>query len=240
MLTLPNKMAVWFCVKADICGTPSILLRGVNFRPKDPSIEKVNGPWLHVPSISYEFNNEKHAALDSVEHAAGSKVVLEWPGILRASLRNPNPSLFAVGSDQDFTGFWSGTKGQALVMPVTRFGIDLGKLDKEPQVSYRPGAELSFARDPVFWVPVDHITQTHDCVPVDQGVRRTPYTLSGTHWVIMETNNKGGQAIATIQDMAFQETVAEGFKIFFGNDLFPTRAYHKPATTLTLRTDHGC
>ena len=227
MNNLSGIMHCWFAAKIEVGGENFVCLRGVNFlneyRTQPRADEKGNrahqsieGPWLHVPCTSFPYDIKAPPSAQESAKTAFELAKKAWPFLKTGKI---------VYQDQDLTGFWGAHNQAGEIEGVTRIAIDLGTANHLPDPRMKPAEKLPWPRHPVFWVKARAITQTPDGSSIDHGVRRSPFTLSGNHRIVMENDNIPTTIPALIKNMCFQETVGPIFTNAFGSDFFTKALY---------------
>ncbi len=223
---LSGRMHCWLAPTAEVNGETYICVRGVNFRGEyrtgprlneagDRSHQVERPEWLHVPSVTfpYDVNNldETANAIVALEQVA-QKIKAEWPALAEAKMQ-------VVG--QKFTSQWGGTTQAGASEAVTRFYLDLGKLDKLPDVVMKPDERVPFPRHPVFWVKASDIAMAADeSCRFQNGADASLYKLAKSHTITMETDATGTTITRPTDGNLLQETVGDIYRAVRGDSFF--------------------
>lgn len=165
-------------------------------------------PFFHVPTVKFPFGRIKAPpSVEETKKRAMPLVEKEWPALAKATI---------VDVDQELTGVWGGRlilKGKRYSDPVTRILLDLGHLEKPPEIINRPSERLSWLRHPVVWMRAKDIFKLAKKPFVHHGNQVSRY-YTPERTIKMEA--KGADNTIMVQetqtnDVVFQNRVASMF-----------------------------
>jgi hypothetical protein len=152
VLPSSGMMHVWLMPFATVRGEKMVALRLVN-ADKDKSYDadhkgvEHDVPFFHVPSVKFPFGRMKTPpSVEETKKRAMPLVEKEWPALAKAKI---------VDADQELTGVWGGRPlfdGKRYSDPVTRILLDLGHLEKPPEIIHKPSERPSWLRHPIVWM----------------------------------------------------------------------------------------
>jgi len=204
----------WLLAKVEVGGETYLCLRGVNFRNEYSSTEHARARSIrwHGPSTKLFDGSIPLNLSESSLSRAIERVFHEWPALSKAKLAGLDHNLADETSKP--TKLW-GTSEEA----ITQIAFDYGAKQKLPAVKLYPNRKLPWPRHPITWVKAKDIIEL-DAHAAKFFHMEFPYIVSGNHSFKMEINKNAMTQIMVASNLLLQDTVAEAFEKFFGNNIF--------------------